>query len=198
VAAAFMLLTGVAAGAVQAVRPIKTLVDGPGTSLYGTAWSSSVTSYVLLAAAIALFGGIVYWAPKLIGRTLAEGPAKGIAALLLVGTIVWSLPELLSGLFGQPGAPGATATDNVDLLENLSLVSTVGAVLLGLAVAGFIALFLQTASRGAVAGDDPWSGHTLEWATSSPPPLGNFASLPKVSSEAPLYDARHRPEEASA
>ena len=47
-------------------------------------------------------------------------------------------------------------------------------------------------------GDDPWSGHTLEWATSSPPPAGNFASLPEITSEAPLYDARHQPEEATA
>ena len=47
-------------------------------------------------------------------------------------------------------------------------------------------------------GDDPWSGHTLEWATSSPPPLGNFASLPAITSEAPLYDARHEPQEATA
>jgi heme/copper-type cytochrome/quinol oxidase subunit 1 len=39
--------------------------------------------------------------------------------------------------------------------------------------------------------DDPWDGHTLEWATSSPPPVGNFATLPEISSEAPVYDARH-------
>ena len=47
-------------------------------------------------------------------------------------------------------------------------------------------------------GDDPWGGHTLEWATSSPPPAGNFASLPEIASEAPLYDARRPAEEAPA
>jgi heme/copper-type cytochrome/quinol oxidase subunit 1 len=39
--------------------------------------------------------------------------------------------------------------------------------------------------------DDPWEGRTLEWATTSPPPVGNFATLPEVTSEAPLYDARY-------
>jgi cytochrome c oxidase subunit I len=46
--------------------------------------------------------------------------------------------------------------------------------------------------------DDPWEGHTLEWATTSPPPVGNFASLPGVTSEAPLYDARYAAASASA
>jgi heme/copper-type cytochrome/quinol oxidase subunit 1 len=45
--------------------------------------------------------------------------------------------------------------------------------------------------RGDGPGDDPWGGHTLEWATSSPPPVGNFATLPEITSEAPIYDARH-------
>jgi cytochrome o ubiquinol oxidase subunit 1 len=29
---------------------------------------------------------------------------------------------------------------------------------------------------------DPWNGRTLEWSTSSPPPLYNFAVLPRVES----------------
>ena len=32
-----------------------------------------------------------------------------------------------------------------------------------------------------------------QWATSSPPPIGNFAALPEITSEAPLYDARYAP-----
>jgi cytochrome c oxidase subunit I len=42
------------------------------------------------------------------------------------------------------------------------------------------------------AGDDPWDGLTLEWATSSPPPRHNFdAPLPPIRSYAPLFDARY-------
>jgi heme/copper-type cytochrome/quinol oxidase subunit 1 len=61
-------------------------------------------------------------------------------------------------------------------------------VALGLVVAG---LALTVRRRGDGPGDDPWSGHTLEWATSSPPAIGHFAELPAVTSEAPVYDARH-------
>jgi heme/copper-type cytochrome/quinol oxidase subunit 1 len=197
-AAAVMLLVGVLAGAVQAVEPIKTLVDGEGTSLYGTTWSTSVASYVVLAAAIALMGGVVYWAPKLVGRSFAEGGARIVAVVLLAGTVLWSFPELVSGLLGQPGAFGVEPADNVSTIEAMNVASTIGGAVLALGVLGFIALLIGAARSDEPPGDDPWEGHTLEWATSSPPPHGNFASLPTVTSEAPLYDARHRPEEATA
>jgi heme/copper-type cytochrome/quinol oxidase subunit 1 len=196
-ASGLMLLVGVLAGAVQAIEPIKTLVDGDGTSLYGTTWSTSVASYVVLASVIALLGGLVYWAPKLIGRTVADGAARGVAVALLFGTVLWSFPELVAGLLGQPASLGDPA-DNVSTIEGLNIASAIGAVVLGLAVVGFVALYVRALGSDELPGDDPWNGHTLEWATSSPPPFGNFASLPEVTSEAPLYDARHRTEEASA
>jgi heme/copper-type cytochrome/quinol oxidase subunit 1 len=39
-----------------------------------------------------------------------------------------------------------------------------------------------------VAGADPWGGHTLEWATPSPPPRHNLDAVPPVRSHAPLLD----------
>ena len=45
--------------------------------------------------------------------------------------------------------------------------------------------------NGKIAGDDPWEGNTLEWATSSPPPPYNFDRLPEIRSERPVFDARH-------
>lgn len=192
VAAGLMLLVGVLAGAVQAIEPIKTLVDGDGTSLYGTSVTTAVASYVVLAAAIAAFGGIVFWAPKIVGRQLPEAGARVVALLLLAGTVLWSFPDIVSGLLGQPGVPGVVASDNVDTIEKLNAVSASGGAVLALAMAAFVTLLIRATRSSELPGDDPWSGHTLEWATSSPPPVGNFASLPAITSEAPLYDARHQ------
>jgi heme/copper-type cytochrome/quinol oxidase subunit 1 len=47
-----------------------------------------------------------------------------------------------------------------------------------------------TLRRGPHAGDDPWEGNTLEWATTSPPPEHNFHSLAPVRSQRPVYDTR--------
>lgn len=198
VAAALMLLVGVLAGAVQAVEPIKTIVDGPGWSLFGTTWTTSITHYVLLATLIAALGGVVYWSPKLLGRSVAEAPARAVALLLLAGTVLWSFPDLVAGLLGQAaGPPTQLPADNVSTIEALNAASTVGVAILGLAGVLFAIIVLRAVRSEATPGDDPWSGHTLEWATSSPPPVGNFASLPTVASEAPLYDAHHRTEEGT-
>jgi cytochrome c oxidase subunit 1 len=61
-------------------------------------------------------------------------------------------------------------------------------------VAVFVVNFLRTVRKGDPAGDDPWDGNTLEWATSSPPPHHNFRSLPPIRSERPVFDARHSSE----
>ena len=196
-AAALMLLVGLVAGAIQAIEPIETLVDGGGSPLYGTSFTTSVTSYVVLAAAIAALGGVVYWAPKILGRQVAEAGARLVAGVLLLGTVLWSFPDLVSGLFGQPGFPGSIPPDNADLIKALNTASAAGGALLALGFGAIVLLVLGALRSEERAGDDPWSGHTLEWATSSPPPIGNFASLPEITSEAPLYDA-HRPDAAAA
>ena len=39
--------------------------------------------------------------------------------------------------------------------------------------------------NGEPAGDDPWDAWTLEWATTSPPPTGNFPRSPGCAASAP-------------
>jgi cytochrome c oxidase subunit 1 len=40
--------------------------------------------------------------------------------------------------------------------------------------------------------NDPWLADTLEWYTTSPPPLHNFDKLPYITSARPLRDLRRR------
>jgi heme/copper-type cytochrome/quinol oxidase subunit 1 len=196
VVALLLLLLGLVAGAVQAIEPIETLVDGDGANLHGTAWSTGVTALVLLATVAAMVGAVVYWSPKLLGTTFSEGGARLAATLVLLGAAIGCVAELVAGLLGQPGTVTLAAADNTDTLETLALVTTVGDGVLVLGGLLFVVLFVQAAVRDETAADDPWEGHTLEWATSSPPAAGNFASLPEITSEAALYDARHRQQEA--
>lgn len=199
VAALLLALLGLVAGALLAIEPIETLVDGDGTSLYGTSWSSGVTGLLLFAGITAALGGVVYWAPKLVGARLHEGGARLVALLLLLGGVVAGIATLVAGLLGEPGSAALVPADNLDAIQTLDVVQTAGDAILALAGLVLLLLLLRAVLGTSEApGDDPWSGHTLEWATASPPPPGNFSSpLPAITSEAPLYDARHA-EEADA
>jgi heme/copper-type cytochrome/quinol oxidase subunit 1 len=187
VSSVLLLLLGVAAGAVQAIKPLKTIVDGPGTSLYGTSWSTAITGLAALAAVTALVGAIVFWAPKIVGRRLPEAPATLVALALFVGTLAATVPELVGGLLGQPATATLAPAQHVSAIEHLNLVATIGDGILILGGALFVLLLLAAAFGRGEVDDDPWSGHTLEWLEPS-------ASLPKIASEAPVYDARHAQE----
>ncbi|HEY3290927.1 MAG TPA: hypothetical protein VGK87_12420, partial [Anaerolineae bacterium] len=73
-----------------------------------------------------------------------------------------------------------------------NLIATIGAFTIATSVLIFIINFVTTivARKGEVAGNDPWEGNTLEWATSSPPPVYNFARIPPVESERPMIELR--------
>jgi cytochrome c oxidase subunit 1 len=75
----------------------------------------------------------------------------------------------------------------------LNRLETAGAFVIAIAVAVFLANIFVSLRHREPAGDDPWLGHTLEWATSSPPPAHNFESaLPPIRSYAPLLDLREQ------
>jgi cytochrome c oxidase subunit 1 len=72
-----------------------------------------------------------------------------------------------------------------------NLISSIGAYVTGLSVLLFLLNVAVSWLRRRPAGDDPWEGQTLEWATSSPPPRFNFdRPLPPVRSPEPLMDLR--------
>jgi cytochrome c oxidase subunit 1 len=75
-------------------------------------------------------------------------------------------------------------------LEIWNLMSSIGAYVQALAILVFIYNVIVTRTRGAIAGNDPWGGPTLEWSIPSPPPDYNFATIPTVTSRYPLWDVK--------
>jgi heme/copper-type cytochrome/quinol oxidase subunit 1 len=184
--AGLLVLLGVAAGVATVVEDLE---------LVTTTWATAQTLLVLTGSVVAGLAGVSFWAPKLYGKLVPDGLTRLGATLVFLGALVAAVPQAIAGLaFDQSrlvaDGMATVAAGDVDTVEVLDLVSGIGlgVVALGLVVAG---LALAGRRRGEGPGDDPWDGHTLEWATSSPPPVGHFASLPAVTSEAPIYDARH-------
>jgi heme/copper-type cytochrome/quinol oxidase subunit 1 len=73
----------------------------------------------------------------------------------------------------------------------LNMISSVGAFIMAAAVLVFVWNVAISLRRGLPAGDNPWQAWTLEWATTSPPPIDNFTEVPPVRSRRPLWDLTH-------
>ncbi|MDA8027128.1 MAG: cytochrome c oxidase subunit I [Actinomycetota bacterium] len=139
------------------------------------------------------FSGFFYWYPKLTGRMYREGLGKLQFWMAFVGFSLTFFPQYIIGLRGMPRrVPVYLVSDHVTFLNQLS---TVGAFLTGASFVVWLINMLISWKRPVAAGDNPWDGHTLEWATSSPPPHHNFVTLPPIRSARPLWDANH-PEHA--
>ena len=145
--------------------------------------------YTLFAGSLfGLFAGVYYWFPKLTGRLLGEGLGKLHFWLLVVGANLTFFPMFLLGERGMPRRVADYASsDGFTFLNDLA---TAGAAVIAVATVVFLWNLLRTIRHGEPAGDDPWEGGTLEWATSSPPPPQNFTALPEIRSHAPLLDLR--------
>jgi cytochrome o ubiquinol oxidase subunit I len=165
-----------------------------------------------------LFGylaGFNYWFPKAFGFKLNEKLGKCAFWFWQVGFWVAFTPLYVLGFMGM--------TRRLNHYDNPQwhpwlLLAEVGAVLVAIGIAfQLLQIFVSIRDRNLpenrdVSGD-PWDGRTLEWSTSSPPPVYNFAILPvvreldtftdmkkraKVEKSEPVYRDIHMPSNTSA
>jgi len=143
--------------------------------------------YVLFGGTVlGLFAGMYYWWPKMTGRLLSETLGKIHFWGMLIGMNIAFFPMHFIGLLGMPRR---VYTYSPDLgVSTMNLVSTIGAFLIAVSMLVFIWNVIRTRTKGKIAGDNPWQGATLEWATSSPPAVYNFAQIPTVHSRLPLWN----------
>jgi len=143
--------------------------------------------YTLMGGSVfAVFAAIHFWFPKMTGYRLHEGLGKLSFWLLFVGFNATFLVMHVLGLRGMPRRiadyPEGTGWTGGNV------IATVGVAILTLGVLVFLVNLWVSARRRVPAGDDPWGGYSLEWATGSPPPEHNFDRLPPIRSERPAFD----------
>jgi cytochrome c oxidase subunit I len=150
--------------------------------------------YTMVGGAVfGIFAAIYFWFPKMTGVLLSETLGRVVFAILFVGFNLTFWPQFVLGLRGMPRR-------YVSYAEGLgydtpNLVSTIGSFVMAVAVLVFLWDLWSSFRRRTPAGDDPWGGYSLEWATTSPPPEHNFDRLPAIRSERPAFDLHH-PERA--
>jgi len=126
--------------------------------------------------------GVHYWFPKVFGIKLNERLGKAAFWLWFVGFYVSFMPLYVLGFMGM--------TRRLNHYDNPAwhpwlIAAACGVVFIALGVVcQVLQVIVSVRNRKLpeyrdVTGD-PWDGRTLEWATASPPPVYNFATIPVV------------------
>ncbi len=127
--------------------------------------------------------GYNYWFPKAFGFTLHEGLGKAIFWCWFIGFYLAFMPLYALGLMG--------ATRRMEHYDDvrwqpLMLVAASGVVVIFIGIALQVVqlvVSIRARNENRDLTGDPWNGRTLEWSTASPPPIFNFAVLPRVHGE---------------
>jgi cytochrome c oxidase subunit I len=162
------------------------------TQLHQSYYVVAHLHYVLFGGAVfTIFAGLYYWFPKITGRLLNEKLGEWNFWTLFVG---FNGTFLVMHTLGLEGMPRRIVTYNGGFGEEgwgtVNVIITISSFLLAFSVLLFLINVVWSNRSGEIAGDDPWEGNTLEWATTSPPPPYNFDKVALVRSFMPLRDIR--------
>jgi cytochrome o ubiquinol oxidase subunit I len=141
------------------------------------------------------FAGYTYWFPKAFGFTLDERLGKAAFWCWFVGFYGAFVPLYIVGLEGM-----TRRMQHYDRPEwhPWMLVAVVGALIILCGIALQVAqltISIRSREKRREPTGDPWDGRSLEWSTSSPPPVFNFAVLPTVSDDEPYWSAKQQARE---
>jgi len=146
--------------------------------IHGTYFIVAHFHYVMFGGTgFAFFAGLHFWYPKMFGRMYNERLARIAWFVLFVGFNTLYFPMFVLGWEGMP----RRYYDYLPQFALPNLISTVGSWVLAAGL--FLMLFnlLRSLRTGGKTGDNPWGGATLEWQTTSPPPVENFETVPVVT-----------------
>jgi cytochrome o ubiquinol oxidase subunit 1 len=110
----------------------------------------------------------------------------------MIGFYLAFMPLYVLGLMGMPRR---MEHYNDPSWQPWLIAASVGAALIAIGILCLAVQVVVSMRDRKVAADstgDPWDGRTLEWTTSSPPPVYNFAVLPQVSDREPLLAMKER------
>lgn len=155
----------------------------PDIHLHDTYYVIGHFHYVVAPGTLfALLGGVYYWYPKATGRRMSETLGKlhfWISIVAINGVFLPMFWQGMAGLSRRLYDP--TFYAHGAAVQDMNVIISISAWILGAAQLIFIYNFFASLFTGEkVESDNPWKATTLEWATPTPPPHGNFLELPQV------------------
>jgi cytochrome o ubiquinol oxidase subunit I len=144
------------------------------------------------------FAGVTYWFPKAFGFRLHEGLGKAAFWCWFFGFYLAFMPLYILGFMGMTRR--MNHYDDPAWLPYL-LVAECGAVLILIGILLQITQLVWSIKHRdqlLSGASDPWDGRTLEWSTTSPPPVYNFARIPKINGLDAYWEAKQEVTPASS
>jgi cytochrome c oxidase subunit 1 len=152
---------------------------GTDVHLHDTYFVVAHFHYVMMGGtAMAFFGGIHYWWPKMFGKKYNEFWARVSAVLVFLGFNITFLPQFVMGSRGMPRRYYDYTPDSG--YQIFHQISTVGSWVLLLGMLIMLVYLASSLRSGEVAERNPWGARSLEWLTQSPPIEHNFHEIPTV------------------
>lgn len=164
--------------------------------LLGTVFEEGAVLYLVHGTALAVMGGLCFWAPKLWGRVVSEKQMIPIALLGAVAAVLAAFPLFIAGFDDSTGGVAGSDIDDGGMLTVwnsgsdgvLNVLSLVGQCLMALTIVAFAGLLIKTfTGAGPAESRNPFGGHTVEWGAASPAPAWNFDVMPSVASAHPQF-----------
>jgi cytochrome c oxidase subunit 1 len=155
------------------------------THLHDTYWIVGHFHYVMFGGTgMGFFAALLYWFPKMFGKTYNEKAAVVAWIPLFIGFNVLYFSMLVLGYMGMP----RRYFTHLPQYHSAHVIATLGSFILTAGLILFFANLAVALFRGKRAEQNPWGGVTLEWQVSSPPPLENFAVIPTILERAYVFN----------
>jgi cytochrome c oxidase subunit I len=146
--------------------------------LHDTYWVVGHFHYVMFGGAVmGFFAALLHWFPKMFGKMYSEKWIVVSWVPIFIGFNMLYFTMLVLGFHGMP----RRYYTHLPQFHTGHVIASIGAFLMVAGIFLFIATLIVALFKGTKAPQNPWGGRTLEWMTSTPPPIENFKEIPIVT-----------------
>jgi cytochrome c oxidase subunit 1 len=153
--------------------------------LHDTYWIVGHFHYVMFGGTgMGFFAALLYWFPKMFGKTYNEKIATLSWFPIFIGFNVFYGGMLSLGYLGMP----RRYYTHLPQYHTDHVIASIGAFIMVFGLILFFSNLIVALFTGKKAERNPWGGVTLEWQIPSPPPLENFVETPAIGDRPYIFN----------